>query len=115
MNRPVNALVVGNTEPLAWCSLHEDWVAESQIVMMHGGRGREPKGTCIPCMFHTAEAWRETGCPFCVMTADRVQGAIEAYMATGQPITLPEVPSEELPAHSPDCRFAYDVLPGQPT
>lgn len=108
-------LLVGTDEPLVWCSLHEDYVGESQAVTTHGGRGREAKVTCLACMFHSAEAWRETRCPFCVMTADRVQGAISAYLETGEPVHLPEVPTDQLPAHRLGCRFAYDVLPGQPT
>ena len=113
MNRPVNALVVGNDVPVVMCSLHDDYVEETQVIFMHGGRGRESKFACFACMWHSAEVWRETGCEFCVMTADRIQGAIQHYIDTGEPFTLPSVPTEELPPHRADCRFVHDTLPGQ--
>lgn len=100
--------------PLVVCSLHQDYVAESEVITLHGGRGREAKVVCLSCIFDSAQAWHETGCPFCVSTAERVLGAIDVYIATGEPFTLPEVPSDELVAHSKDCRWVDDVFEGQP-
>lgn len=114
-DRPVNALVVGWVPKSAWCGLHDDYVPESQIVVMHGGRGRLPTSTCLDCMERSLRAWAATECPFCVLTAERMQGVIDEYRKTGKPISLPAVPSEELPAHKPGCLWEYDVLDGMPT
>jgi hypothetical protein len=100
---------------LVRCSVHEGYVDRSEAITLHGGRGGRSSVTCIRCMLRSTQAWQETGCPFCLGAANRMQAAIETYVATGEPFTLPEVRAEELPAHDPNCPWVDDVLPGQAT
>ena len=93
------------------CSLCQQTVPTERVVRLHGGRGREPKTTCIRCMKRSATAWDATGCPFCVSVAQRVLNAIEHYEQTGQIVTRPAVPTNELPQHRPGCPWEHDTLP----
>jgi len=92
------------------CSLCAQVVPVSRTVHLHGGRGREPKVNCIPCMLRSALAWSLTDCPFCVLVAKRVLDALREYEQAGRVVTLPAVPTEDLPQHRPGCPWEHDVL-----